>query len=301
MKNGAHKTAKLETALALGVFIWLSISSGYSQSIDSTEVRTIIENRCTVCHGCYDAPCQLKLTAYDGLLRGASKIPVYDQNRFRDIQPTRLFIDAQSEEEWRELGFNSVIETQPETSRSLLSDMLALKVDTNIVPGQPLPADFPLDLNRELVCPAPSEMNKFLKEHQRFGMPYGMAVLPDNELSILHDWANLGFPDFGEDASIPDIILNETTEWETFLNSGGEKQALVSHYLYEHLFLGQLMFESDDRERYFRLIRSITPSGSDAVEIKTIHPNDQPTGQGMYYRFIPVVETTLDKTFFLMS
>jgi len=27
------------------------------------EVKPILENRCVVCHGCYDAPCQLKLTS----------------------------------------------------------------------------------------------------------------------------------------------------------------------------------------------------------------------------------------------
>jgi len=28
-----------------------------------TEVKPILEKRCVVCHACYDAPCQLKLTA----------------------------------------------------------------------------------------------------------------------------------------------------------------------------------------------------------------------------------------------
>jgi hypothetical protein len=27
------------------------------------DVAPILESRCVVCHGCYDAPCQLKLTA----------------------------------------------------------------------------------------------------------------------------------------------------------------------------------------------------------------------------------------------
>ena len=34
--------------------------------------RPILEQRCVVCHGCYDAPCQLKLDSYEGLLRGAN-------------------------------------------------------------------------------------------------------------------------------------------------------------------------------------------------------------------------------------
>ena len=28
-------------------------------------VKPVLEKRCVVCHGCYDAPCQLKLSSYD--------------------------------------------------------------------------------------------------------------------------------------------------------------------------------------------------------------------------------------------
>src|SRR5512143_2404881 len=40
------------------------------------DVQPIFERRCAVCHGCYDAPCKLNLTAYEGLARGANKKPV---------------------------------------------------------------------------------------------------------------------------------------------------------------------------------------------------------------------------------
>ena len=68
-------------------------------------VKPVLENRCVVCHGCTDAPCQLKLSSYEGLTRGASKVRVYDGARLSSIPPTRLFIDAQTTEEWREKGF----------------------------------------------------------------------------------------------------------------------------------------------------------------------------------------------------
>ena len=35
------------------------------------DVQPILEQRCVVCHGCYDAPCQLKLGAWEGIARGA--------------------------------------------------------------------------------------------------------------------------------------------------------------------------------------------------------------------------------------
>jgi len=34
--------------------------------------RGVFEQRCVVCHGCYDAPCQLKLESYAGVTRAAS-------------------------------------------------------------------------------------------------------------------------------------------------------------------------------------------------------------------------------------
>ncbi|MEZ9417929.1 9-hexadecenoic acid cis-trans isomerase, partial [Vibrio sp. 10N.286.49.E1] len=41
------------------------------------EVKPIIDNRCVVCHACYDAPCQLKMSSVEGIDRGASKALVY--------------------------------------------------------------------------------------------------------------------------------------------------------------------------------------------------------------------------------
>jgi len=37
------------------------------------DIRPLMEGRCLVCHGCYDAPCQLKLDSYEGVLRGAAR------------------------------------------------------------------------------------------------------------------------------------------------------------------------------------------------------------------------------------
>ena len=72
------------------------------QSFDyQRDIRPILETRCMACHGCYDAPCQLKLTSAEGIERGASKKQVYDGTRIDDAEPTRLGIDADSTEAWR--------------------------------------------------------------------------------------------------------------------------------------------------------------------------------------------------------
>jgi len=45
------------------------------------DIQPILERRCVVCHACYDAQCQLKLSAWEGVARGASKQKVYDGAR----------------------------------------------------------------------------------------------------------------------------------------------------------------------------------------------------------------------------
>jgi uncharacterized membrane protein len=73
------------------------------------KVRPVLERRCVVCHGCYDAPCQLKLSSPAGIRRGASKVKVYNGARFTAMPPTRLYIDAKTTEEWRSKDFHSVL------------------------------------------------------------------------------------------------------------------------------------------------------------------------------------------------
>ena len=75
------------------------------------DVRPVLERRCAVCHGCYDAPCQLLLTSSDGALRGATKTPVYDSGRLHAAPPTRLGVDARTVAEWRAKGFFSVTDS----------------------------------------------------------------------------------------------------------------------------------------------------------------------------------------------
>ena len=67
------------------------------------KVRPVLESRCVVCHGCYDAPCQLKLSSPEGIHRGANKKKVYNASRLTADAPTRLFIDAMTTEEWRQI------------------------------------------------------------------------------------------------------------------------------------------------------------------------------------------------------
>ena len=96
------------------------------------DVKSIIDNRCVVCHGCYDAPCQLKLSSFEGIDRGANETKVYDGRRILAADPTRLFIDAKNTEQWRDKDFFPVLNERnqdPESNLmgSVLYRMLTLK------------------------------------------------------------------------------------------------------------------------------------------------------------------------------
>jgi hypothetical protein len=85
------------------------------------QVKPILDQRCVVCHGCYDAPCQLKLSSYEGLERGANPQKVYDGARILPADPTRLFVDAKTTRDWRGKGFTPFSTTRRENPRSIYS------------------------------------------------------------------------------------------------------------------------------------------------------------------------------------
>jgi hypothetical protein len=52
-----------------------------------TSIQPIFDKRCVACHSCYNAPCQLNLQNYSGVMRGASKLNVYDGSRPKSVAP----------------------------------------------------------------------------------------------------------------------------------------------------------------------------------------------------------------------
>jgi hypothetical protein len=56
------------------------------------DIKPILDSRCVSCHGCYDAPCQLKLGSIEGIDRGATKQLVYDSTRLTAADPTPGFL-----------------------------------------------------------------------------------------------------------------------------------------------------------------------------------------------------------------
>jgi len=272
-------------------------SGGMSYRAD---VQPILERRCVVCHGCYDAPCQLKLGAWEGVARGGNSATVYDGGRLVEAPPTRLFVDAEQTSEWRKKGFFAVLNERAPTpeanlAASVLYRSLALK-RAHPLPGDavlPKPFDFALD--RTQYCPRIDQYESYERQFPLAGMPYGLPGLDQREFDTVTRWIAAGAPYEGP-APLPAEVTREVQAWEAFLNGDALKERLMSRYLYEHLFLGFLYFEADTARRSFRIVRSATPPGEPVALIATRRPYDDPGVPRVYYRLVPERETILAKT-----
>jgi hypothetical protein len=271
-----------------------------------TEVKPIIEQRCVTCHACYDAPCQLKLSSAEGIDRGANKTKVYNGTRLLADNLSRMFIDAQTTHQWREKGFYSVLNERNQTPEAnldagVMARMLQLKQD-NPLPKTPLLAadEWDFSLDRDQQCPDIEEMAAYEQNHALWGMPYGLPALPQNEHEILMNWLSQGAIMATAPLPEPDIQA-QVDKWEAFLNADSLKHQLTSRYLYEHLFLSALHFETvnpapNGSMQFFNLVRSATPPGQNIEPIATRRPFDDPGVKRVYYRLLPVRETIVDKT-----
>jgi len=263
-------------------------------------VRPVLENRCVVCHGCYDAPCQLKLSSWEGLARGANKKKVYDGERIFAAEPTRLFIDAHTTEEWRAKQFHTVLnegKQDPESNlqNSVMYQMLRLKQRHPQSRVGMLPDSFELGLNRKQVCATRDEFDGYAREHPLWGMPYAMPNLDNDEYRTLVQWLAQGTPHPGP-AGPSDAAQSQIARWETFLNESSLKQQLVSRYIYEHLFIGHLNFAGTSDREFYRLVRSHTPPGQPVEELATLRPYSDPGAKAFYYRLRRYPASIVDKT-----
>ncbi len=247
------------------------------------DIQPLLNRRCVICHSCYDAPCQLKLSSPEGIERGANEEKVYQPKRLRAMAPTRLFIDADSTEAWRDKGFHSVTERVGD-GKSLMHRLLDLKKQHPQPAGGKLPDDFTLDINRDQLCVKNGEFEEYAAEHPLWGMPYAMPNLHDHEWRLLTRWLQQGAP--MDDATVPVAQAGQQiSQWERFLNGASNKQRLVSRYLYEHLFHAHIHFEGTPLNEFYRLVRSATPPGQAIDEIATLRPYDDPGVASVYYRF----------------
>ncbi|NOI74868.1 fatty acid cis/trans isomerase [Vibrio coralliilyticus] len=266
-----------------------------------SEVKPIIDNRCVVCHACYDAPCQLKMSSVAGIDRGASKELVYQGTRLTAATPSRLFEDAQTTEQWRSMGFHPVLNERDQTRTAnieagLVAKMLMQK-EAHPSPNQTQLEGFDFSIDRSQVCPTIEEYDSYAQDHPTWGMPYGMPNLSSNEYSTLMSWLQNGAI---MNAPIPLTLEQQALveKYEQFFNNGSRKAQLTARYIYEHLFLSHLYFSelNETTPRFFTLVRSETPPGQPVKRIATRRPYDDPNVDRVYYRFVPEQATIVDKT-----
>ncbi|RTZ17544.1 9-hexadecenoic acid cis-trans isomerase [Vibrio aquaticus] len=266
-----------------------------------SEVKPIIDKRCVVCHACYDAPCQLKMSSVEGIDRGSSKELVYQGTRLTAATPSRLFEDADTTEQWRELGFHPVLNERIQTPTAnleagLVARMLMQK-EQHPLPEQPQLEGFDFAVDRSQVCPTIEEYDQYAQDYPTWGMPYGMPNLDSREYATLMDWLQNGAI---MNAHIPLTLEQQAlvNEYETVLNKGSRKVQLTARYIYEHLFLSHLYFSelNEPTPRFFTLVRSSTPPGEPVKRITTRRPYDDPGINRVYYRLLPEQGTIVDKT-----
>jgi hypothetical protein len=272
-------------------------------------VQPILNRRCIACHGCLDSPCNLKMTSYEGVLRGAKGENPDDPHLFTE-EPIRLY-DAPSLEVWRERGFCTVIDRSgpplERPSGSVLYRMLAAGAERNhpsfnLAPLQPVyhRADTHL-------CPCSESIGAYLQKRPAAGMPFGLPGLSQEELGTFSRWIVAGAPGPTRDemaarsaSGKPELI----GRWEAFLNKSDPRSPLVNRYIFEHSFLATVTFAQAPGE-FYKLVRSVSPPGEYPIRrIITARPFDTPYVPGVkkfYYRLQKVTSSYVQKSFFLWS
>ena len=253
------------------------------------EVQPILDSRCVVCHGCYDAPCQLKLASPEGIHRGANKKKVYNASRLTADAPTRLFIDAMTTEEWRQKGFETVLNEGEANKVRNLEDSVMYRMlrQKRLYPQATtgmLSDDFDVSIDRAQTCPTLDEFDEYAAKHPKGGMPYAMPNLNRKEHTTLVHWLAQGAP-MPEDEAPSKVAAKQIEKWEGFINGSSNKEKLFARYLYEHLFQAHLHFEGTDNREFYRLVRSNAAPGKPVEVIPTRRPYDVATGS-VYYRLV---------------
>ncbi|MFA7554752.1 MAG: fatty acid cis/trans isomerase [Spongiibacteraceae bacterium] len=267
------------------------------------DIKPIVDSRCVVCHGCYDAPCQLKMSSFESIDRGASKDKVYDGRRLLAANLSRISVDAGTTEEWRQENFFPVLNERqqtPETNQraSAIYRMLQLKQSHPLPADDILPDSFDFSLNRKQQCSKIEDFDSFEDSYPLWGMPYGLPAIEKDKQRLLEQWVTNGakavYP--GVAPSADQLIVDD---WERFFNGKSNKQQLMSRYIYEHLFLANLYFSSNknrigEQREFFKLVRSKTPPGEAVEIIPSRRPFDDPGGP-VFYRLQRVKSTVLVK------
>ena len=280
------------------------VDPNYAEPEFYHDIKPIVDRRCVVCHGCYDAPCQLKMSSFESIDRGASQQKVYNGTRLLAGNLTRIAVDAGTTQQWRDNGFFPVLNEREQSFQAnkdagMMYQLLKLKQAHPLPETELLPDSFDFSLDRQQQCSKIENVNQFKRDYPLWGMPYGLPAIDSDEQALLERWLETGAK-----ARFPGIKPTENPieidTWETFFNGTSLKQQLMSRYIYEHLFLANIYFSKtmdeigEDRE-FFKLVRSTTPPGTAINVIPSRRPYDDPNADQFYYRLQRVKSTVLAK------
>src|SRR3990167_1348609 len=260
----------------------------------SRDIQPIFTQHCVACHACYDAACQLNLGSGEGVQRGASKAAVYNGTRTQAQATTRLFVDAHGPAAWQRKGFTSVLDAQG-SQAALMARMLELGHRQPFAANSKLPATLDIGIKRVNQCPLPQEFDEFARNNPQAGMPFAVTGLTEADYQTLQAWIEQGAPVDQQALQASAAEAQQIASWESFMNAPGAREALVSRWLYEHLFLAHLHFAGGEPGHFFQMVRSRTPSGKPVDIIATRLPNEDP-GNEFYYRLTPVQGVIVHKT-----
>ncbi|KYG64998.1 isomerase [Bdellovibrio bacteriovorus] len=217
----------------------------------------------------------------EGFERGANKSNVYNGLRTASVPPTRLWVDAHTTRQWRNMGFFE-LNTSRKPEENLFFSLLKLRAENPKVAIKKQVA-------QSAVCP------DTLTDLKELGMPYGFPPLNSVELSTMRKWIEAGAPVETPTVKVPVKTQKQIKEWEKFLNGSSNEEHLVARYIFEHLFLAHIHFP-EDSNLFFKLIRSKTACSKNPMEIATRRPNDDPGVKKFYYCLTPFTGTVVRKT-----
>lgn len=301
--------------------------------IYTEKIAPILNNRCIACHSCLESPCQLNLQSFGGLQRGANKkFNVYDGARLKDENPTRMYEDAQTTEQWRDKGFFDIIGND---DFSIFNHLITNGAYPNRTVPKMIVEDSRMCVETKFELENRSPENQE-DEFNRLSMPYGFPGLTPEQRGWINQWLAQGAPgplkestsDFKTISqlnligkTLPLTIAQQIKDWESFLNNNNLKNKITARYLYEHLFLAHLYFkenltnkldnsnqkyidlknydlskDANDPRLFFKLIRSSIPCNLGPKIIASRKPNDDPGVQQWYYCFVSEKNTIVDKT-----
>jgi hypothetical protein len=263
------------------------------------DVKPILDQRCVVCHSCYDAPCQLKLASYEGITRGASTTYIYNSSRLLATEPSRLYLDAQSTEQWRKKDFFPVLNERSNTAQaninaSVMAQLLLQKQQHPLPKTDVLPDSFDFQLHRDQQCSDIEHYDEYKESYPLWGMPYGLPALSEQEHDTVMKWLEAGSP-YEPPAPLSSSLQLQIEQWEAFFNQDSLQAQLMSRYMFEHLYLAHLYFEDSSNPTFFELVRSRTAAPHAIDLISTRRPYDDPKVDRVFYRLRLHKETPVAK------